>query len=174
MSLIVTYISTRGCVIIGDKRRIAYFGDRSAREKLEEELYSGRIKSDEELQRRASELGLNIKVTDDACKVRSIGDVVVGEISQKTPFETKRRRIYATTGAYQIIELTGSRITSMEKGDTAIIVFGNRIAKEITNGFLKRGGRPGQPSRKFQSFSPSSWSMFHQGHHRSEANMTFS
>ncbi|MGJ7028193.1 MULTISPECIES: DUF2121 family protein [Methanothermobacter] len=138
MSLIVTYISTRGCVIIGDKRRIAYFGDRSAREKLEEELYSGRIKSDEELQRRASELGLNIKVTDDACKVRSIGDVVVGEISQKTPFETKRRRIYATTGAYQIIELTGSRITSMEKGDTAIIVFGNRIAKEITNGFLKK------------------------------------
>ena len=138
MSLIITYISSKGCVIAGDKRRIAYFGDKSSREILEDELYTGKIKSDDELQRRASELGVNIKVTDDTCKVRSLGDVVVGEISQKTPFETRRRRIYATTGAYQIIELTGSRITSMEKGDTAIIVFGNKIAKEITNRFLKK------------------------------------
>jgi len=138
MSLIITYISSKGCVIAGDKRRIAYFGDKSSREILEEELYTGKIKSDDELQRRASELGVNIKVTEDTCKVRSLGDVVVGEISQKTPFETRRRRIYATTGAYQIIELTGSRITSMEKGDTAIIVFGNKIAKEITNRFLKK------------------------------------
>ncbi|ADL58740.1 MULTISPECIES: DUF2121 family protein [Methanothermobacter] len=138
MSLIITYISTRGCVIAGDKRRIAYFGDKSKREKLEEELYSGKIKSDDELHRRASELGVSIKVTDDTAKVRSLGDVVVGEISQKTPFETKRRRIYATTGAYQIIDLTGSRITSMEKGETAIIVFGNKVAKELTNRFLKK------------------------------------
>ncbi|MCG2828736.1 DUF2121 family protein [Methanothermobacter sp. K4] len=138
MSLIITYISTRGCVIAGDKRRIAYFGDKSKREKLEEELYSGKIKSDDELHRRALELGVSIKVTDDTAKVRSLGDVVVGEISQKTPFETKRRRIYATTGAYQIIDLTGSRITSMEKGETAIIVFGNKVAKELTNRFLKK------------------------------------
>lgn len=141
MSLIITYISSKGCVMAGDKRRIAYFGDKSSREILEDELYAGKIKSDDELQRRASELGVNIKVTDDTCKVRSLGDVVVGEISQKTPFETRRRRIYATTGAYQIIELTGSRITSMEKGDTAIIVFGNKIAKEITNRFLKKRWR---------------------------------
>jgi len=46
MSLIITYISSKGCVIAGDKRRIAYFGDKSSREVLEEELYTGKIKSD--------------------------------------------------------------------------------------------------------------------------------
>ncbi len=44
MSLIITYIGRKGCVIAGDKRRIGFYGPEQAREKLEEELYSGQIK----------------------------------------------------------------------------------------------------------------------------------
>ena len=90
------------CNSWGQKRRIAYFGDKSNREILEEELHAGAIKNDDELQKRASDLGITLKITDDACKVRSIGEVVVGEVSFRSPFETRRRRIYGTTNGYQI------------------------------------------------------------------------
>ncbi|MCK9150809.1 DUF2121 family protein [Methanobacterium alcaliphilum] len=138
MSLIMSYIGQKGCVVAGDKRRIGYFGDKTKREELESELYSGTIKSDEELKKRASELGITLKITDNACKVRSLGDVVVGEVSFKSPFETKRRRIYGTTNGYQIIEITGSNISKMEKGESSIVVFGNKITKDIANKIIKK------------------------------------
>lgn len=138
MSLIITYISSKGCVIIGDKRKIAYLGSAQNRRKLERELYDGNIKTEEELRSRAEQLGITLNITDDAKKVRSIGDVVVGEVSLKTPFEAKRRRIYATTGAYQVIELVGSNITKFEKGESSIVIFGNRITKKLAGKLLKR------------------------------------
>ncbi len=138
MSLIITYVSSKGCVIVGDKRKIAYFGDRENRKKLEKELYEGKIKNEKELRKRAEELGITLNIRDDAKKVRSIGDVVIGEVSLKTPFEAKRRRIYATTNAYQIVELVGSNITKLEKGESSIIIFGNKITKELTGKLLKK------------------------------------
>ena len=77
------------------------------REKLEEYLYSGAIRTDEELVNVAGEMGITLKISDDAEKVRSIDDVVVGEVRFKTPFETKRKRIYGTTNGYTIVELLG-------------------------------------------------------------------
>ena len=50
----------------------------------------------------------------------------------------KRKRIYATTGSYSIVELLGSTIKTMKTGETSIIVFGNKITKEITNETLKK------------------------------------
>ena len=138
MSLIICYIGNRGTVIIGDKRRIGFFGDEKRREQLEEELYSGSIKRYGEMLRRAAELDITLKIIDDAEKVREIGEVVVGEVRFKTTFETKRKRIYATTGSYSIIELLGSTIKTMKTGETSIIVFGNKITKEITNEALKK------------------------------------
>ncbi len=138
MSLIICYIGNRGTVIIGDKRRIGFFGDEKRREQLEEELYSGSIKKYGEMLRRAAELDITLKIIDDAEKVREIGEVVVGEVRFKTTFETKRKRIYATTGSYSIIELLGSTIKTMKTGETSIIVFGNKITKEITNEALKK------------------------------------
>ncbi|MDZ4171433.1 MAG: DUF2121 domain-containing protein, partial [Methanobacteriaceae archaeon] len=85
MSLILSYIGRKGCVIAGDKRRIAYFGNKSSREKLEEELYDGTIKNDEELQKRASDMGITLKISDDACKVRGSGEVVIGEVCFRSP-----------------------------------------------------------------------------------------
>ena len=65
MSLIIAYIGKKGCVMASDKRKIGYFGDKEDLKKLEDELYKGTIKTDEELQNRAKEFDISIKITDD-------------------------------------------------------------------------------------------------------------
>lgn len=138
MSLIICYIGSKGTVIIGDKRRIDFMGDKKRRELLEEELYSGSIKTRESLLKRAEKLDITIKISDDASKVREIGDVVVGEVKTSTPTETKRKRIYGTTGSYTLVGLSGSTIKDMKTGDTSIIFFGNKITKEIASKTVKK------------------------------------
>lgn len=133
MSLIICYTGSNGSVIIGDKRRIGFLGNEKKRKLLEEELYSLSIKSQDELLKRAAELEITLKISDDAEKVRELGDVVVGEVKNTTPFETKRKRIYATTGIYNLVELTGSSIEKMDGGTTSIVVFGNKSTKKIAN-----------------------------------------
>ncbi|MCL2115566.1 MAG: DUF2121 domain-containing protein [Methanobrevibacter sp.] len=142
MSLIIAYVGKKGCVMASDKRKIAYFGDKDKREELEEEIYSGAIKSDDELYKRASDLDMVIKVSEDSNKIRDIEDVIVGEVSSKSTFETKRKRIYGTTNGYQIIELLGSDITSSDKGEKAIILFGNKITKSLANELLDKKWKP--------------------------------
>jgi hypothetical protein len=141
MSLIITYIGSKGCVIVGDKRRIGFYGPEQAREKLEEELYSGKINTREKLLKKADEHGITIKISDDAEKIRERDDVVIGEVRSKTTLETKRKRIYATTGTYSMIELVGSDVQTMKSGESAIIVFGNKhtqkLAEKSVNKFWK-------------------------------------
>lgn len=138
MSLIIAYVGKKGCVMASDKRRIAYFGDKENREKLEEEIYSGAIKDDEDLKKRSDELNITLKISDDANKIRYIENVIVGEVSSRTTFETRRKRIYGTTYGYQIIEMLGSDITHSEKGENAIILFGNKISKAMANDLISK------------------------------------
>jgi hypothetical protein len=138
MSLIISYIGRNGCVVVGDKRRIGFFGDKEKREKLEEYLYAGAIINDEELFKVAKEQGVTLNILDDAEKVRVIDNVIVGEVQHKTPFETKRKRIYATTNGYIMTELIGSHIDKYENGDSSIIVFGNKITKAKANELIKK------------------------------------
>ena len=138
MSLIMSYIGRNGCVMAGDKRRIGFFGDKEKREKLEEYLYAGAILTDDELLKVAKEQGITLKIGDNAKKVRIIGNVAVGEVRFKTPFETKRKRIYGTTNGYIITELVGSHIDKVENGDSSIIVFGNKITKAKANELIKK------------------------------------
>jgi hypothetical protein len=138
MSLIITYIGSKGCVMIADKRRIGFLGDEKSREELEEELYSGAIKTDEELRKKASSRGITLNITDSADKIWENGDVVVGEVRSKTPFETKRKRIYGTTGAYNLVEFWGSEIKQVKTGESSILVVGNRMAKEIANKYIQK------------------------------------
>ncbi|MDP3066297.1 MAG: DUF2121 domain-containing protein [Methanobacteriaceae archaeon] len=133
MSLIISYISSKGCVMIGDKRSIGFLGDEKTREQLEEMLYSGAILTTEALMLKAKELGITLKITDDSQKVRKIGDVLVGEVKYRTPFETRRKRIYGTTNGYHLVKLTGSNIDSVEEGESSIVVFGNLITKKMAN-----------------------------------------
>ena len=138
MSLIIAYIGKKGCVMTGDKRKIGYFGDKSNLELLEKELYDGSIKDDDGFAKRASELGISIKITDDASKLKIVGNAVRGEVSTKGTFETKRRRIYGTTNGYQIVELLGSDTESRKAGKNGLIIFGNEYAKQLAETLIKR------------------------------------
>lgn len=142
MSLIIAYIGKKGCVIAADKRRIAFFGEKENRELLEADMYSGDITSDEELYKRAEELDVVLKISDDASKVRTVEDVALGEVTTRGSMETKRKRIYGTTNAYQIVELSGSNVTNITKGSSSIIVFGNKIAKSLANDLIQKRWKP--------------------------------
>jgi len=138
MSLIITYVGNKGCVMAGDKRSIGFLGNKEQRELLEEELYAGKIKTTEKLHKRAAQLDINLKITDNVEKVRNLGDVLVGEVKLRTTLETRRKRIYGTSSGYHQIELTGSEIKKVQSGQSSIVVFGNRITKEIANKHLKK------------------------------------
>ena len=122
MSLIIAYIGKKGCVMAADKRKIGYFGDKENLKTLEDELYHGMINSDEAFKKRAEELGISIKITDDASKLKIVGNCVRGEVNTKGTFETKRRRIYGTTNGFQLVELLGSAVSSRKAGETGIII----------------------------------------------------
>ena len=138
MSLIIAYMGKKGCVMTGDKRKIGYFGDKEKLGELEKELYSGEIETDEDLLNRSNELGISIKITDDANKLKIVGNTVRGEVSTKGTFETKRRRIYGTTNGYQIVELLGSETSSRNAGEKGIIIFGNNYAKQLAQTLIQR------------------------------------
>lgn len=144
MSLIIAYIGKKGCVMTGDKRKIGYFGDKERLDELEKDLYSGNIKSDEEFQKRANDLGISIKITDDANKLKIVGNCVRGEVSTKGTFETKRRRIYGTTNGYQIVELLGSETQSRNAGEKGIIIFGNNYAKQLAQSLIQKKWKASQ------------------------------
>ena len=93
MSLIIAYIGKKGCVIAADKRRIAFFGEKENRELLEADMYSGDITTDEELYKRAEELDVVLKISDDASKVRTVEDVALGEVTTRGSMETKRNSV---------------------------------------------------------------------------------
>ena len=138
MSLIIAYVGKKGCVMASDKRKIGYFGDKENLNKLEKELYDGTITNDDDFSARARELGISIKITDDASKIKVIGNTIRGEVSTKGTFETRRRRIYGTTNGYQIIELLGSDTESRKAGKNGLILFGNEYAKKMAETLIKR------------------------------------
>ena len=138
MSLIIAYVGKKGCVMASDKRKIGYFGDKENLRLLESELYDGSISNDEDFLKRAKELGISTKITDDANKLKIIGKTIRGEVSTKGTFETRRRRIYGTTNGYQIIELLGSETESRNAGKSGLIIFGNEFAKQMAETLIKR------------------------------------
>ena len=147
MSLIIAYIGKKGCVMAADKRKIGYFGDKKNLDTLEEELYSGSIDNDEGFLKRAAELGISIKITDDANKLKVVGNCIRGEVSTKGTFETKRRRIYGTTNGYQIVELLGSETKSRKAGEKGIIIFGNQYAKHLAESLISKKWKSSQSLR---------------------------
>ena len=128
-----------------DKRRITYAGKN--RELLEKELYDGSIRTDDEFLKRADELDVDIKVTEDGNKIRVVGNAVCGEVRERGAFETKRRRVYGTTNGYQLVELLGSDVTSRQAGEKGIIIFGNKFAKQKAETLIARYWKSSQSLR---------------------------
>jgi len=138
MSLIIAYVGKKGCVMASDKRKIGYFGDKENLSKLEKELYEGKLATDDEFLARAKELGISIKINDDANKLKKVGNTIRGEVSTKGTFETRRRRIYGTTNGYQMLELLGSVTEKRNAGKSGLIIFGNDFAKKMAETLIQR------------------------------------
>ena len=138
MSLIIAYVGKKGCVMASDKRKIGYFGDKENLRILENELYDGKLATDDEFLARAEELSISIKITDDANKLKKVGNTIRGEVSTKGTFETRRRRIYGTTNGYQMLELLGSVTEKRNAGKSGLIIFGNDFAKRMAETLIQR------------------------------------
>ena len=138
MSLVIAFIGKNGAVMAGDMREITFEGDKSQREKLEKELYNGALVTDDELVKKAEELGVKITVTDFKSKISEREGVLIGEVSSLEDGVVKKRRLYASVGNYAIAEIINTKITltSHAKGSN-FIVFGNDFTKQIANKCFK-------------------------------------
>jgi hypothetical protein len=134
MSLIIAVAGSREAIIGGDKRSITFLG--SCLE-LEQELYSGKLKTDEQMLSRARELGSSLLVSDGREKVWQRGDVLVGEVTEISPALERRRRIYLVPGAYIMADITGKEAKVIGKGKVACMVFGNRFTQDQANHGVK-------------------------------------
>ena len=134
MSLVIALAGGKEAIIGGDKRNITFLGSCSD---LEEELYSGKIKTDDELIGRAKDLGAHFQIADGKEKVWARGDVLVGEVTEVSPCTQKRRRVYVTPGAYLLVEVADQEAEVIGQGTFACIVLGNKFTKEIANAGIK-------------------------------------
>jgi hypothetical protein len=141
MSLIIGYYGKNGAVLGGDKRNIMFRGDLEKREKLEEMLYSGKIKNDEELLKKAEELGIKLHIEDNREKVRKIGDdVLVGEV-KTIGIDSERRRVYLTKGKCIIVDVFNDEIRNKwTKTGSGVVVFGNKYVKKIAEEEFRKVG----------------------------------
>ncbi|WP_292388446.1 DUF2121 domain-containing protein [Methanosarcina sp. UBA5] len=134
MTLVIAFIGKNGAVMTGDLREITFEGENLEREKLEKELYTGAIVTDDELTKKAREFGVGITVTDCKSKIMERDGILIGEVSSIEGGVTKKRRLYASAGNYAIFELRDSEITltSHAKGSN-LIVLGNDFTKQVAN-----------------------------------------
>lgn len=138
MTLVIAFIGKNGAVMTGDLREITFEGDKPDREKLEKELYSGAIVTDDELAKKAREFGVGITVTDCKSKVSERNGILVGEVSSVEGGVVKKRRLYASAGNYAIAELRDNEmtLTSHAKGSN-LVVLGNEFTKQVANKCFK-------------------------------------
>jgi hypothetical protein len=153
MSLVIALAASREAVIGADRRAIAFVGPCA---KLEEELYSGQIKNDQELADRARELCATLQISDGREKVWRQGDLLVGEVTEISARLSRRRRIYLTPGASLQVDITSGEDAGAAKGaggkcaggeakirawdGVGCIVFGNRITQKLAYEEVGRAG----------------------------------
>jgi hypothetical protein len=138
MSLVMGFVGRQGAVIGGDTREIITSGDPVSTETLEDELYHGRIVSDEALRQRARELGISLVIHDDKRKVTRRDGILVGEVCETTAGVTRKRRLYATAGEYALAEINGDTLRLTGQGRTGnFIVLGNPVTREIAQSCIR-------------------------------------
>ena len=139
MSLVVALAGSREAVIGGDRRSISFLG---SAERLEEELYSGEIRNDQELIARAKELNATLQVSDGREKVWRRGDLLVGEVTEISAQLERRRRIYLAPRGSLVVDITDSEAKITSTGKIGCIVLGNRFTQELArNEVSKAKGR---------------------------------
>lgn len=146
MSLVIALALSREAIIGADRRSISFFGPCQA---LEEELYSGKIEDDCNLECRAKELGASLQISDGREKVWKRAEILVGEVTEVSASLSRRRRIYLTAGAslqVEIEEADGSGVAMVRAwGGVGCTVFGNRFTQNLASQEIARaGGRVGE------------------------------
>jgi len=116
MSLVIALAASREAVIGADRRAIAFLGSCP---RLEEELYSGQIKDDQQLLDRAGELGAALQITSNKEKIWRRGDLLVGEVTEISAVLSRRRRIYLTPGASLQVDITSAGLAELELTELA-------------------------------------------------------
>ncbi len=119
----------------GDRRAIAFFGSCPS---LEDELYSGQIRNDQELLARARELGASLQVSDGREKVWKSEDVLVGEVAEISLHLERRRRIYLLPGLHLIVDISGGEARITGRGKVGCIVLGNRFTQKLAGDEIGR------------------------------------
>lgn len=115
MSLVIALAASREAVIGADRRAIVFLGSCP---RLEEELYSGQIKDDQQLLDRAGELGAALQITGNKEKVWRRGDLLVGEVTEVSAVLSRRRRIYLTPGASLQVDITSGGLAELADAGT--------------------------------------------------------
>jgi len=126
LSLVIALALSKEALIAADHRVIIFHGECS---QLEEELYSGKIRNDDELKNRAKDLGASLCVSDSKEKVYKRGPILMGEVREISKDQEKRRRIYLGPGAYVMADFNGPEARVIDKGSKACLVIGNRFAQ---------------------------------------------
>lgn len=154
MSLVIALAASREAVIGADRRAIAFLGSCP---RLEEELYSGQIKDDQQLQDRARELGASLQISSSKEKVWKRGNLLVGEVTEISAVQSRRRRIYLTPGASLQVDITSGGIAELADeayGEARIrawngvgcTIFGNRFTQKLAYDEVGRaGGKVNEP-----------------------------
>jgi hypothetical protein len=138
VSLVIAFIGMQGAVMAGDTREIITIGDDISTEILEHELYSGQLITDEDVKKRAVDLGINLTINDDKRKVTQRNGILIGEVSETRCGVTRKRRLYATAGEYILTEVTGSTVKVTGKGTASnFVVLGNEITQRIAHACIR-------------------------------------
>ena len=138
MSLVIALSASRKAVIGSDRRAISFLG---ACQELEEELYSGRIQDDRELEAKAKEHKAIIHVSDSREKVWKRGDILVGEVTEITSKIARRRRIYLAPKVSLQVDIISHEVAGdggfcgsakiRAWGGVGCVIFGNRFTQKL-------------------------------------------
>jgi hypothetical protein len=149
-------------MVVAATREIITRGDKNTTGTLEQELYSGKIRTDQDLKKRAEELIVQLTIRDDKRKVSEQGGILMGEVSETEGGVTRIRRLYATAGEYAIVEIINSETHLKRLGKSGnFVVMGNQITQEIAHACIRHNWK----GAAFRMQSGSSYPQW-RGHHR--------
>jgi hypothetical protein len=138
MSLVIAYVGREGAVMAGDLREILMKGPDVAICGFEQELYSGQIRTESDLRKRAAERGIILLLRDDKCKVSDHEGILIGEVTESDGDVVRKRRLCVACGTYAIVDITGNEAVLKQEGQgSTFVVLGNEVTKRIAHGLIQ-------------------------------------
>jgi hypothetical protein len=138
MSLVIAFTGREGAVMAGDLREILLEGPGDAICGFEEELYSGQIRTDSDLRKRAVERGILFRLRDDKCKIWDDNGILVGEVAESDGEQVRKRRLCVACERYAIVDRERDDIILKREGQgSTFVVLGNEVTKRVANTMIR-------------------------------------